>query len=270
VTATLGGVDSQVRTARAWEQRGRADRDSAHRRIPDRLRSLHDAVVGRARKAGAHSLILSGSTARGRRTEISDLDYHLIGDTIPTRDLSTELDLHVVSPEKLRAEILEGDDFVQWSIRFGLLLFDDGTVLDAARLLVDERPWPDFERKAEHATKSLDLARRVVETGDSDGGLIQVRTALSLTARAYLLSIGQFPFSRAELPNQLAAAGRPEAAAALEACIYGEPSLEALAKDVSDGYALLDRLGAARLPPAAVTARRSFRRYVSLVDDRRS
>jgi hypothetical protein len=106
---------------------------------------------------------------------------------------STALDLHVVSPEKLRAEILEGDDFVQWSIRFGLLLFDDGTVLDAARLLLEEQPWPDFEREAEHAAKSLDLARRVVETGDADGGLIQVRTALSLAARAYLLSIGRFP-----------------------------------------------------------------------------
>lgn len=257
MTAKLGGFDPQALTARAWEQRGRADRDAACRRVPDRLRSLHDAVVGRAREAGAHSLILSGSTARGRRTEISDLDYHLVGDTIPTRDLSTELDLHVVSPEKLRAEILEGDDFIQWSIRFGLLLFDDGTVLDAARLVVEERPWPDFEGKAERATKSLDLARRVVETGDSDGGLIQVRTALSLTARAYLLSIGQFPFSRAELPNQLAAAGHPEAAAALDACIYDEPSLEALAKGVSGGYALLDRLGAAWLSPAAVTAQRS-------------
>jgi hypothetical protein len=165
-------------------------------------------VIDRAREAGAHSLILSGSTARDSRTEISDLDYHLVGDKIPTRDLPTELDLHVLSPEELTTEILDGDDFIQWSIRFGRLLFDDGTVLQAARLIAEERPWPDVERKTEHAGKSLELARRVVETGDSDGALIQVRTALSLAARAHLLSIGQFPMSRAELPNQLAAAGR--------------------------------------------------------------
>lgn len=257
MTATLDGFRPQDLTAPAWERRARTDRASACQRLPERLRSLHNAVAARAREAGAHSLILSGSSARGRRTEISDLDYHLIGDTIPTRDLSAELDLHVVSPAKLRSEILEGDDFIQWSIRFGLLLFDDGTVLDAARLIVDQKLWPDFERKAEHATRSLDLARRVVETGDSDGGLIQVRTALSLAARAFLLSIGQFPLSRAELANQLAAAGHPEAAAALDACIYDDPSLETLAKGVSDGYSLLAQIGEATLSRAAVTARRS-------------
>jgi HEPN domain-containing protein len=203
-------------------------------------------VVGRARSADAHALILSGSTARGSRTEISDLDYHLVGDKIATRDLSTELDLHVLSTETLTAQILDGDDFVQWSIRFGRVLFDDGTVLDAARLIAEERPWPDAERKIGHAVKSLDLARRVVETGDSDGAVIQVRTALSLAARAHLLSVGRFPMSRAELPDQLAAAGRPESAAALEACIHGHPSLEALGKAVSEGHALLGTLATGR------------------------
>jgi hypothetical protein len=241
VTAAAGAFDARELTAQGWERRVRADRDSACRLMPDRLHALHIAVVGRARETGAHSLILSGSTARGRRTTLSDLDYHLVGDKIPTRDLSTELDLHVLSPDKLTAEILEGDDFIQWSIRFGLLLFDDGTVLGAARLIAEEMPWPNDRRKAEHAGKSLDLAARVVQTGDYDGALSQVRTALSLAARAHLLSIGTFPLSRAELPSQLAAAGRPESASALEACIHGEQSLEALGKAVSEGYALLGR-----------------------------
>jgi hypothetical protein len=244
VSVASTALDAGGLTADGWARRILADRDAAARLIPDALGPLQDAVLNRAREAGAHSLILSGSTARGFRTEISDLDYHLVGDKIFTRDLSMELDLHVLSPEGLRAEVLEGDDFVQWSIRFGLLLFDDGAVLEAARTIVEERPWPDVERKVEHAGKSLDLALRVVETEDADGALIQVRTALSLVARAYLLSVGEFPLSRAELPKQLLAAGQSESAAALEACIHGEPPLEALARTVSAGGALLDRLGA--------------------------
>ena len=243
MSAASAALSAGGLTEHGWARRILADRDAAARLIPDALSSLHHAVVSRAREAGASSLILSGSTARGFRTEISDLDYHLVGDKIFTRDLSMELDLHVLSPEGLRAEVLEGDDFVQWSIRFGLLLFDDGAVLEAARTIVEERPWPDVERKVEHAGKSLDLARRVVEAGDADGAQIQVRTALSLATRAYLLSVGVFPLSRAELPKQLLTAGQSESAAALEACIHGEPSLEALAKIVSDGSALLDRFG---------------------------
>lgn len=240
MTTSIGQFERHALTADTWKERVCTDNQSASRAIPDGLRPLHGAVVDRARECAAHSLILSGSTARGSRTEISDLDYHLVGDRIPTSDLSAELDLHVLSRQKLRADILEGDDFIQWSIRFGLILVDDGTVLEAARLIAHERPWPDIARKAEQAEKSLNLARRVVETGDSDGALIQVRTALSLAARAYLLSIGDFPLSRAEIPDQLAAAGRNKAGAALEACISGEPSLEALMAAVSDGYALVE------------------------------
>ena len=39
---------------------------------------LHAEVVDRARLGGALGLVLTGSTARGRRTDISDLDYHLV------------------------------------------------------------------------------------------------------------------------------------------------------------------------------------------------
>ncbi len=249
MTLALETLDQNVLTTEGWDERRRADQALVGRLIPESLGELHAYVVARARARGAHSLILSGSTARGSRTEISDLDYHLVGEKIATRDLSAELDLHVLSADELTAEILDGDDFVQWSVRFGRVLFDDGTVLAAARLIAERRPWPDVGRKAEHAAKSLNLARRVIETGDSDGALIQVRTGLSLAARAHLLSVGEFPLSRAELPAQLAAAGHPEAASALDACILGEPTLATLATAVTAGYALLN--GSRTAPPAA-------------------
>lgn len=240
MTTAPGTLDHRALSADAWDRRLRADRDLIERLMPDALRDLHGVVVARAQQVGARALILSGSTARGHRTEISDLDYHLVGDKIATRDLSSELDLHILSTEELRTEILDGDDFIQWSLRFGRIVFDDGTLLEAIRLMAERQPWPDIERKRDHAAKSLELARRVVESGDQDGALVQVRTGLSLAARAYLLWKGEFPMSRAELPEQLLAAGETGAAHALQACIQGDPSLEIFGDAVLEGANLLE------------------------------
>lgn len=217
-------------TEDAWSRRLAADNQAIDRCLPPELRGLHEVLLGRAREVGARGLVLSGSTARSRRTEISDLDYHLFGPKIATRDLPPELDMHVLGQEKLEGMILSGDDFVQWSLRFGLIVFDDGIVRHAARLVAEHRPWPDVERKLRHAARAVDLARRFVATGDEDGALLQVRTALSLAARARLLSAGTFPLSRAELSDQLEAIGFKEAGSALAATIYGVVPLDALAE----------------------------------------
>jgi hypothetical protein len=82
-----------------------------------------------------------------------------------------------------------------------------------------------------------------VETGDHDGALVQVRTALSLAARGFLLSRGIYPMSRAELPGQLADAGCPAASEALRASIEGHPSLDELGAAVADGRGLLAATG---------------------------
>lgn len=87
MTSTFGRLLRDIPTARAWEHRIQRDIESASRAIPDRLQSLHAAVIGRAIEGAAHSLILSGSTARASRTEISDLDYHLVGDNSYERPL---------------------------------------------------------------------------------------------------------------------------------------------------------------------------------------
>jgi hypothetical protein len=212
----------------AWTRKLLIDLDQIERLLPESLSELHRAVVERAQTAHANALILSGSTVRNARTEISDLDYHLVGPKIDTKDLSAELDLHVLTEERLRAELLSGDDFVQWSLRFGCVVFDDGAVRRAARLVHDEALWPDAARKRAHAVKSLDLGHRFVSSGDQDAALVQVRTALSLAARARLLADGVFPLSRAELPDQLRTLGEMTAARALTETIYGSPSLDEL------------------------------------------
>ncbi len=233
-------VDRSWADDREWRDKLRADARAIDLLLPRDLRNLHTAVVARARAAGVRGLVLSGSTARGSRTDISDLDYHLIGSAIETDDLSRELDVHVLGENELEIDILKGDDFVQWSLRFGLVAFDDGVLRAGVRTIAERRPWPDVARKRAHAAKSVDLARRFVRTGDEDGALVQVRTALSLAGRAHLLGCGLFPLSRLELCEQLTQVDRAAAGDALRAAISGSPSLDDLDLSVSEAGALLE------------------------------
>jgi hypothetical protein len=220
----------------------RIKNDERHMRdvIPQELRTLHDAVTTRARESGAQALLLTGSTARGTRTAISDLDYHLIGEPIVTEDLSGELDLHVVSAALLHTRLREGDDFTQWSLRFGCVVFDEGIVREIVQLIYEQGLWPDPARKEQQARKSLDIARAIVASGDHDAAVEQVRTALTLAARWRLLADRRFPLSRAELPVQLEGLGYVTLATALATTIHGAPGLDQLALSVETAYDLLD------------------------------
>ena len=222
-----------------WHQRIERDARRAPGLVPGYLQTVHNAVSGRARNSGAVGLLLTGSTARGTRTEISDLDYHLVGEPIDTADLPEELDIHVVSAAKLRERLEDGDDFTHWSLRFGLVVFDDGVIRDAANEIVQRRLWPDPARKREQAEKSLRIAQAMVDSGDQDAAIEQVRTALTLTARWGLLEHREFPLSRGELPAQLRALGADELAAALAKTICGAPALPQLARAVRSATELL-------------------------------
>lgn len=81
----------------------------------------------------------------------------------------------------------------------------------------------------------------MVESGDHDAGVEQVRTALSLIARWRLLEDGQFPLARAELPAQLDALGHTRLAIDLDATIHDAPPLRQLGLSVEAAYDLLDR-----------------------------
>lgn len=139
-------------------------------------------------------------------------------------DRSADLHARPLQPTrpaaKLDARILAGGDFVQWSPRFGLLVFDEGRLRSAAATIAASRPWPDADRKRRHAAKSVELARRMVASGDEGAAVEQVRTAVSLTARARLLQAGVFPGSRDELPQQLAGLGLADIGEALTSTIH--------------------------------------------------
>jgi hypothetical protein len=131
-------VRAKPRDEASWQTRLLDDQQRTRDFLPARLRLLHDAVTARAQESHAQALLLTGSTARGTRTTISDLDYHLIGEPITTDDLSGELDLHVVSAALLHTRLREGDDFTQWSLWFGCVVFDEGIVRKTVRL-IDEQ-----------------------------------------------------------------------------------------------------------------------------------
>ncbi len=217
--------------------------------VPPRLRVAHDLMCLRARETGAEALLLTGSTARGSRTSISDLDYHVIGMAIPHDDLPADLDIHVVSSDLVRTRLKEGDDFTQWSLRFGRVIFDDGIVNESLRLIEQRGLWPDVSRKADQSIKSLKIALAMVQSGDQDAAVEQVRTALTLVARWQLLAAHRFPLSRAELPTQLNEIGLSDLAAGLAATIDGCPHLEELAEFLSVVQRLVDTATVAHVPP---------------------
>lgn len=223
-----------------WKARLVEDQRRILEEIPQPLRVLHDTVTTRTLESGAKALLLTGSTARGTRTAISDFDYHLVGPSIKTDDLSDELDLHVVTADLLDTRLREGDDFTHWSLRFGRVIFDQGIVRDSVRQITEQRLWPDPARKEKQARKSLKIASAMVASGDCDAAVEQVRTALTLAARWRLLEDWVFPLSRAELPGQLREVGYTKLAKGLAATISGTPSLEELAAHVEAAGKLLE------------------------------
>jgi hypothetical protein len=239
-------VRAKSRHDLAWQTRLIDDEQRTRDFLPARLRMLHDAITARAREAHAQALLLTGSTARGTRTAVSDLDYHLIGEPIVTDDLPGELDLHVVSATLLNKRLLEGDDFTQWSLRFGCVVFDEGIIKESVRLIDRQGLWPDPARKQQQARKSLDIARAIVASGDHDAAVEQVRTALTLAARWRLLADRRFPLSRAELPIQLEGLGYVTLATGLATTIHDVPALDQLALYVETACDLLDA------PPASM------------------
>ncbi len=91
----------------------------------------------------------------------------------------------------------------------------------------------------------------MVESGDQDAAIEQVRTALTLAARWYLLGHGQFPLSRGELPAQLKKLGATALATSLTDTIHGAPALEQLAGFVEAAGELLDTAAAVSEPALA-------------------
>jgi predicted nucleotidyltransferase len=218
--ARLGRVDTE-----AWAERLRCDRERAIRNQPAELRAITATVQERALDAGAEAVVLSGSTARGRRTPVSDLDYHVIGvPGLQVADLPEDIDLYADEVERFWMKLKDGDDFAHWSVWYGCVLYDSGVMREAVRTVAARNWWPDPERKLRQARGALDFAEQLADSGDYGAALEQTRGALSLAARCLLLSVDVFPLARDELPEQLERLGSRRLARDLRLSIRGRPS----------------------------------------------
>jgi len=221
--ARLAPLDGEL-----WASRLLTDRRCATRQQTADLARITAEVRSRARHLGAAALVLTGSTARGRRSAVSDLDYHVIGARPRLDDLPAEIDLYCDEPAEFLTKLERGDDFAHWTVRHGCVLFDSGALHEAAAYAADRDLWPDPERKLRQARRALDFAERLLASDDHAASHEQVRGALSLTARWWLLAHDVFPLARAELPAQLAMLRQPALARALQAAIHDRPDTEDL------------------------------------------
>jgi hypothetical protein len=226
--ARLHPADGEV-----WSERLRFDHERASRHQSSELAAITQAVQERARSAGAAAVVLSGSTARGRRTSVSDLDYHVVGvASLRVADLPEDIDLYADELDRFWAKLRDGDDFAHWSVWYGCVLFDSGVMREAARYVAEHDAWPNPERKLRQAQGAFDFAEQIVASGDYDAALEQVRGVLSLTARWLLLSHDVFPLARDELPGQLEQLGYVDLAHLLRRSIRERPSAEELCESV--------------------------------------
>jgi hypothetical protein len=215
-----------------WTQRLREDRARAERYQTAEQRAITAAVMERAINLGASGFALTGSTARRRRTAISDLDYHVIGKRPDVIDLPGDVDVVATSTERFHSRLVHGDDFAQWTLRCGCILHDTGPMREGAALIVERHLWPDAHRKLDSLTMHRAEVERLIQMGDQDAAQEQLRAMLTTAARGILLKGGVFPLARNELPAQLKRAGHGPLAQALHSVIHATPELEKLEADL--------------------------------------
>jgi hypothetical protein len=206
----------------------REDRDRAERCQTPEQRAITATVMSRAIALGASGFALTGSTARKRRTAISDLDYHVIGRRPDVSDLPGDVDVVATSAARFRSRLIEGDDFAQWTLRCGCILHDTGPLRDGVRLIAEMDLWPHAQRKLD----SLDVHRteveRLIQMGDQGAAHEQLRAMLTTAARGLLLQTRVFPLARLDLPAQLDRAGYGPLAQTLRRTIHAAPQLDEL------------------------------------------
>lgn len=208
-----------------WKTRLRDDRARAERNQTPAQRRITGRLMERALAAGADGFALTGSTARARRTAISDLDYHVIGLRPRYDDLPEDVDVYATDVERFWTKLREGDDMVHWTLRFACILHDSGVFREGLAAVEREGLWPDPGRHLARLPRIAELTDQLIEMGDRDAALDQLRAGLTSLARASLLTAGVFPLARSELPLQLETIRERDLAAALTQTIDAEPSL---------------------------------------------
>jgi hypothetical protein len=220
----LAGVPGPV----PWGTRLGEDRHRASALQTSVQREITATILQRALAAGAEAVVLTGSTVRARRTASSDLDFMVVGERPGLGGVDEDVDVYVAGAEAFWKRLIAGDDYIQWTLRFGCVLHDDGILREASRYIEKQGLEPSAERKLVQARRGLSLARLVFESGDLKAAREQSRAALTTVARWLLIANGVFPLARDELADQVLELGYFDLAAALDRLIHGHPCRDEL------------------------------------------
>jgi len=232
----VAGVPVQV----PWGTRLREDRRQASALQTPAQQEATETILQRALVVGAEAVVLTGSTVRARRTASSDLDFMVVGERPGLGGVDEDVDVSAASAEAFWRRLIAGDDYIQWTLRFGCILHDDGILLAASRYIEESGLSPSAERKLIQAHRGLGLARLVLESGDLEAAREQSRAALTTVARWLLIANGVFPLARDELSDQLLALGYFDLAAALDRLIHVQPCLDELHTGLEVGEKLVN------------------------------
>lgn len=171
-------------------------------------------------------VVIVGSWARRRHeSPWSDIDLLVITDT--TSPLSrAEVQVIAMPESRFQERSLAGDDFPQWSMRYGLVISGRASWERIKQTLLSAAPWPDPARNIALAKQKLAAGLTLLEMGDTAAAQEELRSAATQLARARLLETGDFPLSRPELVEQLLSAHQ-----ALLAKILGTLSAPQLSRE---------------------------------------
>jgi predicted nucleotidyltransferase len=211
-----------------WSARLDSDRQRATELQTRSQRQATETILQRALALGAKAVALTGSTVRGQRTAISDLDLMVVGRRPDLGGIREDVDVYAARANAFWERLLAGDDYIPWTLRFGCILHDDGILREASGYIEKSCLTPSAERKHTQAHHGLTLARLVLESGDVEAAREQCRAALTTTARWVLIVNGEFPLARNELSDQLLTLSYFDLSAALHHAIHDEPSREEL------------------------------------------
>lgn len=220
---TATGVARGASVDAMWSKRLREDRRRATALQTRVQRQASATILQRALALGAEAVALTGSTVRGRRTRTSDLDFMIVGERPDASGVREDVDVYAAGKEAFWERMLAGDDYIQWTLRFGCILHDDGILKAASSHIEKDGLRPSAQRKLAQARRGLDLAWLVLDSGDVDAAREQSRAALTTIARWVLIANGEFPLCRDELSDQLLVLGCDEVATALHRLIHDEP-----------------------------------------------
>ena len=224
----MTAVDVTTQVDAGWSARLREDRRRATVLQTPVQRQATKTILERALALGSEAVALTGSTVRGQRTAMSDLDFMVIGERPDSSGIDEDVDVYAAKAEAFWERLLAGDDYIQWTLRFGCILHDDGILKAASSHIEESGLPPSAERKLIQARRGLSLARLVLESDDVEAAREQCRAALTTIARWLLIANEEFPLSRDELSDQLLALDCPKLAMALQRLIHEEPSSEDL------------------------------------------